>query len=221
MEYQIVIVHEKYAEFKYLLIRDQVQHLLSVGADVNQAANDGTTPLIEATKYGNTEIIQALIDKGEQIYLWSNKDKRIVTPELFKKHCYNDTIAVESLLVVQTIDVLIFSSPTQLQSSTSCIISQSQACFSNPYDNKSTQRLTCVSQCAVGANLDQQGDEVAPPLIQAVNENNIEALELLISAGECHYSSSQERTNPDSLNFEIINKRVKKQESEVLSVSFW
>ena len=41
-----------------------VEKLLELGAEVNAVNNEGSTPLIEAVKYGDYEISKALLDKG-------------------------------------------------------------------------------------------------------------------------------------------------------------
>ena len=44
-----------------------VRALLDRGADVNQADNDGTTPLIIVSGTGHVEVVRALLDRGADV----------------------------------------------------------------------------------------------------------------------------------------------------------
>lgn len=57
-----------------------VRALLAAGVDPNEAASDGTTALHEAVSYGNSRMIQALIDGGADVHarLWERTAPRTI-----------------------------------------------------------------------------------------------------------------------------------------------
>merc|ERR1711991_505198 len=51
------------------------RELVSFGADVNKAMDNGSTPLHLASKYGRTEIFSLLLNKGADVNRRNNNDQ--------------------------------------------------------------------------------------------------------------------------------------------------
>lgn len=60
-----------------LNFRQNAEYLISLGANINNQDIDGDTPILEAVRYGNPEVLKVLLDNGAEVAL-ANKNNEDV-----------------------------------------------------------------------------------------------------------------------------------------------
>jgi len=147
---------------------EEIKQLIADGADVNEKAMNGDTPLHQAANWGQTAVVKLLLAKGADA---NATDKRGQTPLYWATNGANDLTAysIAKLLIASGADVNANSAPFQL----------------TPLHLAAAAGLSRMAALLIahGANPDVKSRNGSTPMAWAANFNGAKVVDVLIDNG--------------------------------------